>query len=115
MRRAKGASSLAAVIVEQALHDFAFAPKESAAYRTAKMFLTGGECVHTVCSDCTVPSAGWRSGECPPNAPGEPCHCGHPWERHSKIVFDWEEHRNLIAGAAGIDPEVLERCCFEPS
>lgn len=107
MRRASGTPSLAAIIVEHAVKDFLFAPQDSAAYRTAKKFIYGGECTHVVCTTCLDGRQEWRTGECPPGKYAVPCGCGHDWGKHLIMTFDWEEHRDLITGAAGIEPEAL--------
>ena len=103
-----GTQSLAALVVEQAIQDFMYAPEDSAAYRTAKKFLDGGTCSHIVCTECAG-NRGWRSGECPPGRQETPCECGHEWLTHVIVEFDWSEHRDLFIGAAGIEPEALSR------
>ena len=103
MRKANGTSSLAAVVVEQAIRDFMYAPRQSAAYRSAVKFLNGEECEHLICSVCAG-TEGWRHGECPPpEGVKVPCVCTHSWREHLIMTFDWGEHRDLVTGAAGID------------
>lgn len=112
MRRPKGTgiASLAAIIVEAVISDYQSAPPESAAYRSAKKFLRGEVCSHLVCEKCSDPAKGWRSGECPPADLGiSPCVCGHAASCHAILEFDWAEHRDLLAGAAGVNPSALRR------
>jgi hypothetical protein len=111
MRRASGVSSLAAIVVEQAIKDYLFAPHDSAAYRTARKFLVGGECSHIICSTCLDNKPGWRNGECPPGVALHPCACGHGWDVHLIMQFDWTEYRDIMSGAAGIETQALEALC----
>jgi hypothetical protein len=111
MRKSHGVSSLAATIVSQAVHDFLRAPVDSAAYRTARKFIYGTECTHLICSDCPESEEGWRATECPPGPYMAPCECLHGWDRHLFLTFDWEEHRAIVAGAAGLDPEAIQDEC----
>lgn len=106
MRKSNGIGSLAAVIVENVVRDFLFAPPDSAAYRTARKFIYGGECSHVVCGTCSEES--WREGECPPGPYALPCECGHGPDVHMILMFDWTEHRDLITSAAGIEPGTLK-------
>lgn len=117
--RTGGVSGLAVQVVEDAVHDFLHAPAASAAYRSAKRFIFGGECVHLVCTDCAheAPRGGpdadrtwWRYGECPQGQPYmEPCRCEHGWEKHLFMTFDWKEHRDSIVGSTGLNPEAVRK------
>ncbi len=110
MRGSQGIQSLAAHIVQQAVEDYQYAPMNTAAYRTAKKFLFGGECVHLICWSCDQSDIeGWRAAECPPGDSAEACVCAHGWEMHAWTSFDWVEHAELVIGAAGLDPESIQR------
>ena len=109
MRGSHGPSSLAARIVDDAINDLKSAPKDSAAYRTACMFVDGGECSHLVCDECFDPKIDWRESECPPADGTIPCECGHGWDKHIVMYFEWNEHRDMIAGACGINPDTLRK------
>lgn len=101
MRRASGPGSLAATILAHAVADYRSAPKDSAAYRTAKKLLEGGECDHIVCKTCLGDSKLWRDGECPPLY-YEKCECDHATDQHVVVTFNWTEYRDVLIGAAGL-------------